>query len=121
MRDREQGAWFEGKIVRIVLDPDVQYESETVCESLDHSDIHDKESDLENKPPNDSSEEDTKSKRKGIAKYFTKAGKGRKQTKEVKMEKVKVSDENILYKVQLDAELVTFILLLLTSCSNPKN
>ncbi|XP_045458310.1 E3 ubiquitin-protein ligase UHRF1-like [Melitaea cinxia] len=104
MRDREQGAWFEGKIVRIVLDPDVQYESEKECESLDHSDIHDKESDLENKPPNDSSEEETKAKRKGIAKYFTKAGKGRKQTKEVKVQKVEVTDENILYKVQLDAD-----------------
>lgn len=111
MRDREQGAWFEGKIVRIVLDPDVQYESETACESLDHSDIHDKESNLENKPPNNSFEEETKSKRKGIAKYFMKAGKGRKQTKEVKVERVKVTDENILYKVQLDAELVTFILI----------
>ncbi|XP_047544031.1 E3 ubiquitin-protein ligase UHRF1-like [Vanessa atalanta] len=106
MKDRENGAWFEGKVVRIVLDPDVNYESkEKAEESLNTSDIsYDKESDVENKPPSDSSEEDTKSKKKGIAKYFTKAAKGKKQTKEIKVEAVKITDDNILYKVQLNAD-----------------
>lgn len=64
--------------------------------------VNDTENDLENKPPSTGSDEDIKSKKKGIAKYFSKQTRSKRHKD--KTNRVKISDENILYKVQLDAE-----------------
>lgn len=62
--------------------------------------VSDTDNDLENKPP--SSDDENKSKKKGITKYFSKQIKGKRHKD--KTDTVKISDENILYKVQLDNE-----------------
>lgn len=99
IRDRELGAWFEAKIVRIVIDPNIQLETLVKC-SVDNKT---KSCDLENKPPTDESD-DSKSKKIGISKYFTKQVKSNNQTKEKKLNLTKLTDDQLLYKVQLDEE-----------------
>lgn len=122
IRDREQGAWLEGKITRIVYDPDIPIipdlnnssaNDKEVLTNSDNSDSNqscDKESDVENKPPSDTTNGDTspKTKNKGIARYFTKSPKAvrkKPNTESKNAEENKQSiDSNLLYKVQLDAE-----------------
>lgn len=112
MRDMEQGAWFEGKIRRIVYDPKNPY---VVADDTENMNVEnggskpssDKESDLENKPPEETSSPESKAKKKGIAKYFTKSPKSlkKKQEDDNSKENVKKNiDEYLLYKVQLDSE-----------------
>lgn len=101
VKDREQGAWLEGKIVRIVLDPKVNYENEQNKEDLNSS--LDNKNDLENKPPSNISEQ-SNTQKIGIAKYFTKQTNGKRLSKDFKVKTVKVTAENVLYKVQLDDE-----------------
>lgn len=115
MRDMEQGAWFEGKIVRIVQDPKATHTHDTPSKTND-SNMNgdgkpgsDKESDLENNPPEESSSPESKAKKKGIARYFTKSPKS---VKKKQADKENCSTENmkknndadLLYKVQLDSE-----------------
>lgn len=104
MRDREYGAWFEGKIVRIVLDPKTQHKYTDIGNQRSNntnSKDESQESDSENTPPGDTASEDNpKSKRKGIAKYFTKAVINKKQTQV----STKVSEDDLLFKIQLDDE-----------------
>ncbi|XP_032527455.2 E3 ubiquitin-protein ligase UHRF1-like [Danaus plexippus] len=99
VKDREQGAWLEGKIIRIVLDPKVNYENEQNKEDLNSS--LDNKNDLENKPPSNISEQ-SNTQKIGIAKYFTKQTNGKRLSKDFKVKTVKVTAENVLYKVQLD-------------------
>ncbi|XP_026331879.1 E3 ubiquitin-protein ligase UHRF1-like [Hyposmocoma kahamanoa] len=102
MRDREYGAWFEGKIVRIVLEPKAQHK----YTDIDHQkseiiDLKDESqgSDSENTPPGEIvNEENPKSKRKGIAKYFTKAVN---KKKEIQVSS-RVHEDDLLFKIQLD-------------------
>ncbi|XP_063837600.1 E3 ubiquitin-protein ligase UHRF1-like [Ostrinia nubilalis] len=111
MRDMEQGAWLEGKIVKIVYDPKTHHISDTVndkhSETKDSKSSSDKESDSENNPPEEASSE-SKAKKKGIAKYFTKSPKSVKKKpidKDLKIENSNnVTDANLLYKVQLDSD-----------------
>lgn len=113
MKDREQGAWFEGKVTRIVYDPDkLSTLDAEVSHETEMSDMtsFDKESDSENNPPSDKSTEGSpsKTKKKGIAKYFTKPSNIKK--KQDKTEKNSNVDQNptieanLLYEVKLDAE-----------------
>lgn len=110
MRDREQGAWFEGKIVRIVHEPDKQHIPETNYVISDHNQNDnnkvnsDKESDSENKPPSatSSQESPSKTKKKGIAKYFSKSVNNKK--KQATQQLAENIDNSILFKIQLDAE-----------------
>ncbi|XP_049885091.1 E3 ubiquitin-protein ligase UHRF1-like [Pectinophora gossypiella] len=114
VKDKEQGAWFEGKIVRIVHDPDVpatdlngSFSNDNGLEST--KDGSGKESDSENTPPVAALEEESqKSKKKGIARYFAKASNGKKKQEQDNYpqikETIKNSDEMLLYKVQHDAD-----------------
>lgn len=112
MRDMEQGAWFEGKIARIVYDPTIPHATEPASNKQPESEnlkpSSDKESDSENNPPVEASSPENKSKKKGIAKYFTKSPKSVKKKpieKDVRVENTgKVSDADLLFKVQLDSE-----------------
>lgn len=104
MRDRDFGAWFEGKIVRIVLNPkaqqkyiDIDNEKSENTNSKEES----PKSDSENTPPGEiANEENAKSKRKGITKYFTKAVNKKKQSQVSKG----VHEDDLLFKIQLDGE-----------------
>lgn len=102
MRDRQYGAWFEGKIVRIVLEPRAQHKYTDIDNhKRETKDTKHKsqESDSENTPPGEiANEENPKSKRKGIAKYFTKAVNKKTQTQVI------VHDDDLLFKIQLDEE-----------------
>ncbi|CAG9782394.1 unnamed protein product [Diatraea saccharalis] len=109
MREKEQGAWLEGKIVRIVYCPS-SLNSDTNTsnngESTDNNESKinsDKESDLENKPPADDGPE-SKAKKKGIAKYFSKSPKNSKKKIMDTECNGKIDEGNLLYKIQLDAD-----------------
>ncbi|CAH0703679.1 unnamed protein product [Spodoptera exigua] len=119
VRDREQGSWLEGKITRIVNDPDNPYtpdskDSSSIdisvlghSENSDHS--FDTENDVENKPPSESTNGDSlpKSKSKGIAKYFSRTPKiaWKKSDSELnKSVESKDIDSMLLYKVQLESD-----------------
>ncbi|CAG4977879.1 unnamed protein product [Colias eurytheme] len=95
MRDREEGAWFEGKIVRIVYEPNTP-DSVINADSLSDDSIKDDKSDLENQPPDG---EKSSPKAKGIEKYFVKHAKAKKVNKE---KDLKSREEYLLYKVQLE-------------------
>ncbi|KAJ2954656.1 hypothetical protein O0L34_g2952 [Tuta absoluta] len=108
-KDKEQGAWFEAKIVRIVKNPDaVQNSSETKVHANEDSKENtesSKESDVENTPPEDKiDEESPKIKKKGIAKYFTKASSIKKKPLDQGPSDDKIVDENLLFKVTFDGE-----------------
>lgn len=106
MRDREHGAWFEGKVARIVLDPKAQHKYVDINnqknENTDSMIPKESEgSDMENTPPEEiANKENTKSKRKGIAKYFVKAVTKKKQSQVGNG----VCDDDMLFKIQLDEE-----------------
>lgn len=104
MRDREHGAWFGGKVVRIVLDPKEQHKYiDNYIQKSEHADSKNEsqESDIENTPPGEiEKEENPKSKRKGIAKYFTKGDIKKKQTNVSNG----ICEVDLLYKIQLDEE-----------------
>lgn len=118
MRDREQGSWCEGKIIRIVYDPNIAQIPKidtTSAGVLPISDNSDESfdtaiNDVENKPPSDLTNGDnlSKTKNKGIARYFTKSPKAvRKKQSEKdisKSEEHKDVDSLLLYKIQLEAE-----------------
>lgn len=104
MRDREHGAWFEGKIVRIVLDPKVQHKYTDIdnqkSENTNSKDGS-RESDSENTPPGEiANEENPKSNRKDITKYFTKVVNKKKQSQV----RNGVCKDDLLFKIQLDNE-----------------
>lgn len=115
MKDREQGAWFEGKVTRVVYDPDklstLEAELSDNTKTSDKTSF-DKESDSENNPPSDKSSEGSpsKSKKKGIAKYFGKSSNVKKKQEKIEKDaNVDVAlnltpDTDLLYKVHLDAE-----------------
>lgn len=112
MKDREQGAWFEGTIVRIVHDPNASQTDLNGSVSSTHSDLNGSvssshsnedieksseiENDVENKPP-----ADDKPKKGPILKYFTKGQKKKKKEKESNCDS---TDTNLLYVVVLDGE-----------------
>lgn len=102
MRDREYGAWFEGKIVRIVLDPGAQHkytDIDNYKRETKDSKHKGQQSDSENTPPGEiANEKKPKSKRKGIAKYFTKAVNKKKQSQVI------IHEDDLLFKIQLDEE-----------------
>lgn len=104
MQDREYGAWFEGKIVRIVLDPKAQHKYIDINnQNSETKDLKDEiqQSDSENTPPGEiGNEESPKSKRKGIAKYFTKTVNKKKQSQISNG----VHEDDLLFKIQLDDE-----------------
>ncbi|XP_013184973.1 E3 ubiquitin-protein ligase UHRF1 [Amyelois transitella] len=103
MRDMEQGAWFEGKIVRIVRDPKAP-STEMGEENTDTKEPEDKQEDSENNPP-ETDENSPKSKKKGIAKYFSKSPKTKKKSNEnTNKSSNKIEDSCLLFKVDLDAE-----------------
>ncbi|KAG6459380.1 hypothetical protein O3G_MSEX011347 [Manduca sexta] len=114
VRNRESGAWFEGKIIRIVIDPEVSennlnssiQETNISTTKSENNSSYDKENDLENKPPIEvTSGETLNSKNKGITKYFSRSPRGKKKfDKDVVNEKSKLLDTSILYKVQLEDE-----------------
>ncbi|CAB3258852.1 unnamed protein product [Arctia plantaginis] len=120
MRDREHGAWFEGKITRIVQNPDIPHipdlnstsTMDTSVSNLDSSDNNqsfDQENDVENKPPSDATKGDTppKAKSKGIIRYFSPTTKPvrKKTNNDKKTDEVKQTiDDTLLFKVQLDAD-----------------
>ncbi|XP_048006035.1 E3 ubiquitin-protein ligase UHRF1-like [Leguminivora glycinivorella] len=112
MKDREQGAWFEGKVVRIVQDPDAPAPAPANGNTT-ITNTAEEESDLENNPPSDS--ENTppsdaannnlaKPKKKGIADYFTKTPKKKASEKVAKPKSPRdqPTGGHLLYKVQLD-------------------
>ncbi|KAM3968509.1 E3 ubiquitin-protein ligase UHRF1 [Aphomia sociella] len=112
VRDREQGAWFEGKITRIVLDPntpnanknEISQDTKNITAANDKTEYEGK-NDLENKPPSDKIAVcSPKPKEKGIAKYLTKSPKGVKKKANEDSNQNKTVDVNLLYKVQLDAD-----------------
>ncbi|XP_041987386.1 E3 ubiquitin-protein ligase UHRF1-like [Aricia agestis] len=91
MRDREEGVWLEGKIVRIV----------TIANTIPTEDVSDsvvktENSNLENIPPSSTSPNESKSK-KGIAKYFQKQDANAK--KQIKKD---TDEESLCFKIQLD-------------------
>lgn len=105
MKDREQGAWYEGRVIRIVHDPD--YVVAVVKEQ--NGVTSDKESDSENKPPTDSESKANRtksSKNKAIADYFTKINTlARKSNNSDSTEAENLSIEHgLLYQIHLDAE-----------------
>lgn len=110
MRNSEQGAWFEGKVVRIVHNPDyVPVKSSNKCNGVSS----DQESDSENKPPvkpvtKESSPK--KSKNKAIADYFIKITQLSKKKQSELCRSNETDDPGIesglLYKIHLDAEYV---------------
>ncbi|CAG4983934.1 unnamed protein product [Parnassius apollo] len=87
MKDREQGSWLEGKEKQFLKT------------------YSDKESDLENEPPNDKQDEESpNSKKKGIAKYFTQTPRAKKP---IAKDSTKAGNGlrktiELLYKIQLD-------------------
>ncbi|KAJ8737282.1 hypothetical protein PYW07_000553 [Mythimna separata] len=119
VRDRELGSWLEAKITRIVYDPNIPYKPDPNDTSTNdtsertHSDKSDQsfdtENDVENKPPSETTNGDslTKTKVKGIARYFSKSPKAvrKKPDKEVsKTEEPKDLDSQLLYKVELETD-----------------
>lgn len=101
MRDRECGAWFEGKIVRIVLDPQAQHKYTDIGahSSKNTNSINGNQSDSENIPPGGTtSNKNSKLKRKGITKYFMKAVINKKPAPV----STKVSENDLLFKIELD-------------------
>ncbi|XP_011568402.3 E3 ubiquitin-protein ligase UHRF1 [Plutella xylostella] len=101
MKDREQGAWFEGKIVRIVKDP-----SYIPPEPIEET-VNTKE-DSENEPPSQSSSK-SPPKKKGIAEYFSKMAKLSTRKKQIQNTQRHLEEKNspecgLLYTVHLDAE-----------------
>ncbi|KAL4717783.1 hypothetical protein ACJJTC_000932 [Scirpophaga incertulas] len=110
MRDQKEGAWFEGKIVRIVNDPnslDCASNSFTNLLSASSMDKHlsDVESDFENNPPTHSSFDNKNT----ISRYLTKNTKGSKtkqKNKEsiTKVEYNKIENDQLLYQIQLEAD-----------------
>lgn len=127
MKDRESGAWFEGKIIRIVYDPDIPHTPDANLSSNDtsvlgHSENSDQsfdtENDVENKPPSASTNGDSlpKAKSKGIAKYFSRTPKiaWKKQNelnKSLESKDDRDVDAKLLYKVQLESEWVVNVFL----------
>lgn len=126
MRDRENGSWLEAKITRIVYDPDIPHipnekdiskNDSTENSNSDNGDqSFDKENDVENKPPSETTNGDSlsKNKSKGIARYFSKSPKAvRKKPTDKgtsKTEEPKDLDALLLYKVQLESEWVIFLI-----------
>ncbi|XP_053623803.1 E3 ubiquitin-protein ligase UHRF1-like [Plodia interpunctella] len=115
MRDMEQGAWFEGKIVRIVLDPKVlpkeNNTTDTEVTTINHKfESNDKQENSENKPPVEPNEDSqAKSKKKGIAKYFSKSPKSKKKSIENQnnnrpSNSDMIEDSDLLFKVELESE-----------------
>ncbi|XP_075990910.1 E3 ubiquitin-protein ligase UHRF1-like [Anticarsia gemmatalis] len=123
VRDRELGSWLEGKITRIVQNPDIpqtpdlntstndseRLTSNSNSDNSDNNQSFDKENDVENKPPSSPMNGDSSSKirSKGIARYFTKSPKAvrKKPSEEAKKTEVKQSvDAGLLFKVQLDSD-----------------
>ncbi|CAH2036157.1 unnamed protein product, partial [Iphiclides podalirius] len=112
VKDREQGTWLEGKIVRIVYDPDAKSildENNTsnveTEKEIKHVDL-DKESDVENEPPRVQSDDSPKIKKRGVAKYFCKAPRSKKQAEKETSKNTNTKASKItmdlLYKIQLD-------------------
>ncbi|CAF4744509.1 unnamed protein product [Pieris macdunnoughi] len=81
VRTRDEGSWFEAKIIRIVLDPNVADIPRDTCE-------YDK-NDVENQPPGNS-------KKKGIEKFFAKQMKDKFKTNIIRQE------EHLLFKVHFE-------------------
>lgn len=121
MRDREQGAWFEGKIVRIVHHPNTAATSKK--DSLDMDGISEEETkkidtnkekaeetfhmdiDLENMPPKVIVNGENSNHKKGITKYFSSTSKkGKKKEDLSNVDQIEKTEENLLYKVQLVGE-----------------
>lgn len=105
MKDREQGAWFEGEIVRIVKDP-----SYVPPEPIEET-VNTKE-DSENEPPSQSSSK-SPPKKKGIAEYFSKMAKLSTRKKQIQNTQRHLEEKNspecgLLYTVHLDAEYALF-------------
>ncbi|CAH1647903.1 unnamed protein product [Spodoptera littoralis] len=118
MKDRTSGAWLEGKIIRIVYDPDIPHIPDDKDLSIDDTSVlgHsensdqslDRENDVENKPPSESTNGDSlpKAKSKGITKYFSRTPKiaWKKQNELNQSFKCKDIDSMLLYKVQLESD-----------------
>lgn len=89
---------------------------DTSVSNLDNSHNNqsfDKENDVENKPPSDTTKSDTppKTKSKGIIRYFSPTSKPvqKKTNNDKKTNEVKLSiDDTLLFKVHLDDELVIY-------------
>lgn len=113
VREREQGSWVEGKIVRICHDPDTKT-SHNLNPSYSGDNIQNNEfiqklktEDDENKPPIRTTNEDSIGlKSKSIGRFFTRLPKRRgKPDKDVVSEEInQCEEESLLFKVQLDAE-----------------
>ncbi|XP_072931393.1 E3 ubiquitin-protein ligase UHRF1-like [Epargyreus clarus] len=107
-RDSESGAWLEAKIVRIVLNPNAEKEITTFKTDLDNENGSEQSGNKENDVTSSTDgpiSESPKIKPNGIAKHFSKTPKSKKQTtKESVTRKSLITDENLLFKVQLDTD-----------------
>ncbi|XP_059059747.1 E3 ubiquitin-protein ligase UHRF1-like [Achroia grisella] len=108
VRSQEEGAWFEGKIVRIVFDPTVDTPNnikENIQETTnDVADKCDSKNNLKDKPPsNVSASGSCKSKEKGIVKYLCKSPKIVKKKSCDDDNQSRTTDVGLWYKVQLDS------------------
>lgn len=98
MKDREQGAWFEAKIVRIVHNIDA-LPSDKDLSSNKEANKQNKENDPENKQQELTAEKPKNS----IAMYLVKSPKRWKNCERNKKGESK-TDVNLLYKVQIQGE-----------------
>lgn len=111
IRDKEQGAWFEAKITRIVYNPDIpclrnDNTSKEVHSNSDSDSSHSngKENDIENKMPTNT-KTDIIPKNKDITRYFIKSPKAvrkRPMDEMKKFDETKQRNDAHLYKVELD-------------------
>ncbi|KPJ15503.1 E3 ubiquitin-protein ligase UHRF1 [Papilio machaon] len=104
VKDKEQGTWLEGKIVKIVYDPEtlstnVNHETRTNGDTEGNSvkeDDHNEASQIQN-------DKNTKVTKTSITKFFSPRSKTKKQNGHKSSEPNELkSDRSILYKIQLD-------------------
>lgn len=104
------GAWFEGKIARIVYDPTVPNIPESMNTSSDKDVLtnfdsndqgNDKENDARNCELNASTSNATKTRSKGITRYFSKSPKTKSANKSQEHTDLEAL---LLYKVEIDAD-----------------
>lgn len=104
------GAWFEGKITRIVYDPNVPNIPESMNTSSDKDVLtnfdsndqgNDKENDARNCELNASTSNGSKTRSKGITRYFSKSPKTKSANKSQEHTDLEAL---LLYKVEIDAE-----------------
>lgn len=116
LRDPEQGSWLEAVVTRIVYIPDIPHIPDSKDILLKNTSEHshsdnsnqsfDKENDVEDKSPGENVNGDsfTKTKSKGIAKYFIESPKAvRKKPSDKEVSKTE-EPKDLLYKVELEIE-----------------